>query len=308
MNIRIRKFAAADAQAVSALIIHTIRVSNARDYPAALLEEMVEQQQPENVLQRAGWTHFYVAEDGERIIGCGAIGPYWGREDESSLFTVFVLPEYQGKGIGRQIVAALEQDEFFLRARRVEVPASITGLPFYRKLGYDFKGGNDRPDEERLYRLEKFRPDAFPDGELIAFLIRAKKATYAGKGAETAPSRPGAHDLVYREGSRMYYDSYLGGEKFAGEEALWVDGVPCWSMNYAGRVTGAPFSGDFLKAALLRVPAELPFRGPAGFSEGDYSYACEVNGCFSWFQGKETICLQGREIYECYFHGGQIRQ
>lgn len=34
--------------------------------------------------------------------------------------------------------------------------------------------------------------------EIIAFLIRAKKSTYAGKGAETASSRPESHDLEYR--------------------------------------------------------------------------------------------------------------
>ena len=61
------------------------------------------------------------------------------------------------QGIGRAIVETLEQDEFALRARRIEIPASITGLPFYRKLGYDFKDGKDEVDEEQLYRLEKFR-------------------------------------------------------------------------------------------------------------------------------------------------------
>ena len=55
------------------------------------------------------------------------------------------------------IVGALEQDEFALRARRIEIPASITGLPFYRKMGYSFKDGKAEIDEEQLYRLEKFR-------------------------------------------------------------------------------------------------------------------------------------------------------
>ena len=86
--------------------------------------------------------------------------------------------------------------------------------------------------------------------EIIQFLMRAKRATYAGKGAETASSRPSSHDLEYREGDLMYLDTFLGGERFAGEEALWIGDVPYWSMNYVGRVTGTPFSGDFLKEAL----------------------------------------------------------
>ena len=151
----IRKFTEQDAQAVSELIITTIRISNVKDYPAELMEELVKTETPEHVLQRASWTHFYVAEEAGKIIGCGAIGPYWGKEDESSLFTIFVLPEYQGKGIGRALVETLEKDEYGIRANRIEIPASITGLPFYRKLGYSFKDGKDTVDEEQLYRLEK---------------------------------------------------------------------------------------------------------------------------------------------------------
>ena len=153
----IRSFCEADAEKVSALIIHTLQASNSKDYSAETISALEKKMQPSGVLERASWTHFYVAEEGGDIIGCGAIGPYWGSETESSLFNIFVLPECQGKGVGRKIIETLEQDGFFLRAERVEVPASITGVGFYRKLGYEYKNGIDRPDEERLYRLEKYR-------------------------------------------------------------------------------------------------------------------------------------------------------
>lgn len=145
------------------------------------------------------------------------------------------------------------------------------------------------------------------DDKLRDFLIKAKKSTYAGKGAETASSRVKSHDFIYSENDLMYYDTYLGGEKFAGEEAMWISGTPYWSMNYIGRVTGCGFSGDFLKEALLHVPADMPFRGPASYSDGDYIYQCVVTGDFEWFQGRETICFLGNEVYECYFHGGLIK-
>ena len=142
---------------------------------------------------------------------------------------------------------------------------------------------------------------------LVDFLLRAKRATYAGKGPESPSSRPQSHDLEYAEGSLTYIDSYLGGGQFAGEEALWRDGTPIWSMNYVGRVTGENFSGDFLKEALLQVPADRPYRGPAEYCSGDYLYRCSVHGHFDWFHGTETIAYKGRVIYECLFHGGSIR-
>ena len=109
------------------------------------------------------------------------------------------------------------------------------------------------------------------NNDIILFLFRAKKATYAGKGNETTSSRPESHDLIYSEGNYLYYDTYLGGEKFSGEEALWISGKPFWSMNYVGRVTGSNFSGDFLKEALLNVPFDKPFRGPENYSHGEYT-------------------------------------
>ena len=57
----IRRFENKDAEKVSTLIIHTVRISNIEDYSAELMEELIKHQQAENVLERAGWTHFYVA-------------------------------------------------------------------------------------------------------------------------------------------------------------------------------------------------------------------------------------------------------
>ena len=155
--MEIRRFKESDAAAVSELIRTTLQTSNAQDYPAEMIDALVTRETPEYILQRVSWTHFYVVEDDSRIIACGAIGPYWDKQDESALFTIFVHPDHQGKGIGRAIMETLEKDEFALRAKRIEIPASITGLPFYQKMGYSFKNGNAELDDERLYRLEKLR-------------------------------------------------------------------------------------------------------------------------------------------------------
>ena len=153
----IRKFENADASEVSALIRTTLKISNSKDYSAEYIERDVQLFTPEYVIKRAKWTHFYVVCMDNQIVGCGAIGSYWGKTDESSLFNIFVLPAYQGKGIGRAIIETLEKDDYFLRATRIEIPASLTACAFYRKMGYVYKNGVDQVDEEGLYRLEKFR-------------------------------------------------------------------------------------------------------------------------------------------------------
>lgn len=143
--------------------------------------------------------------------------------------------------------------------------------------------------------------------EFREFLLRAKRSAYAAKAPESAPSRPQSHDLQYREDDGwLYIDTYLGGEQFAGEEAVWKDGVPIWSMNYCGRVTGSGFDGDFLREALLRVPTQAPFRGPIEYQDGSFLYCNSYAGALDWFFGREEIYHSGVSIFECMYHGGMI--
>lgn len=153
----IRRFETHDAQEVADLIARALRETNIIDYSKDYIENYVETLNAQELIQRSKWTHSYVIIKDNTIVGCGSIGPYWGSETESSLFIIFVLPEYQGQGIVREIMETLENDEYFLRAKRVEIPASITACNFYRKFGYDYKNGINTIDDEQLYRLEKYR-------------------------------------------------------------------------------------------------------------------------------------------------------
>ena len=155
--MNIRRLQNEDANELADVIAKTLRKTNDKDYSLEYIENDISFLTAEKLIERSSWMNIYVVRDDNKIIGCGAIGSYWGKEDESSLFTIFVLPEYQGKGIGRKIIETLEQDEYFLRAKRIEIPASITAVEFYRKMGYEFKNGIAEVDDEQLYRLEKFR-------------------------------------------------------------------------------------------------------------------------------------------------------
>lgn len=151
-----RLFDPRDAENVAAVVAKTMRTSNAVDYSSDYIEADLAHLTAPYFIEKDKTTHFYVMELDDQIIGTGAIGPYWDVDGEVSLFNIFILPEYQHQGFGRLLIQKLEQDNYFKQAHRIEIPASITGRPFYEAMGYQIKGNQSEPDAEQLYRLEKF--------------------------------------------------------------------------------------------------------------------------------------------------------
>lgn len=200
-------------------------------------------------------------------------------------------------GVSRQAVAKWEIGQSYPEVDKLIVLSDIF------KISID-KLVKDYEDENCSY--EYARKQQCVNEEVIQFLCRAKKATYAGKGAEVSSSRPNSHDLQYVENDLKYIDTYIGGKDFAGEEALWREDSPFWSMNYIGRIIGEGFSGTFLRECLLLVPEEYPYRGPMVHQNGEYKYHCVVNGDFNWFNGYEEMFCNDVKVYECIFHGGCI--
>ena len=143
--------------------------------------------------------------------------------------------------------------------------------------------------------------------EIIKFRLEANVNTYAAFMNEVESTRLDSHDFRYENGDYTYHDTYVGGEQFAGEEAVWKKGKSVYAMNYMGRVLGKEFSGNFLKDALRHADMKMPYRGPEYYEDGEYRYKCAVNGDFSWFQGYEEIYWKEEKVYECYFHGGTTR-
>lgn len=161
-----------------------------------------------------------------------------------------------------------------------------------------------RDQECMISCVQELSPDI---RQLIAFRLEANVNTYAAYMNETQSTRLDSHDFTYRNGSYTYHDTYVGGEQFAGKEAIWYEGKSQYAMNYAGQVLGQQFSGDFLKEALRKADENMPYRGPEYYESGEYIYKCNVVGDFKWFQGYEEIYCNNEKVYECYFHGGLLR-
>lgn len=96
---------------------------------------------------------YYVVESDGRIVGCGG----WSRrgklyagsgsaEDDARLLdptteparvrAMFVLPDYERRGIGRMILEACEEDARAAGFRRAELMAMLSGHAMYRATGY----------------------------------------------------------------------------------------------------------------------------------------------------------------------------
>lgn len=150
----IRPFRDEQAEEVSALIGRVLLEVNIRDYPREDLVDFAAYYSPETVRSLAEQGRTYVVMEGETILACGSIVPL-EEEGEREIRAVFVLPEAEGKGIGRTLMAVLECDPLFLSARRVIVSASLTAHPFYEKLGYRYVGGVPVCEDNDHYWMEK---------------------------------------------------------------------------------------------------------------------------------------------------------
>lgn len=155
-NITVRLFKLGDEKQIVELIRSARRKTNIKDYDKELIEELCQEVNEELIIKRAEKFHTYVVEINDKIVGIGTIGPYSECLTESSFYNIYVLPEYQGKGIGKVIVTTLEKDEYFKRADRIEVASSISAIEFYKHMGYWFKNFGYIVDNDGEYKMEKY--------------------------------------------------------------------------------------------------------------------------------------------------------
>ena len=152
--------------------------------------------------------------------------------------------------------------------------------------------------------------------ELVRFIVKAKRATYASQGDQDSVKSvllPGTHQLEYSEGLFFYRDIYAGSAMFAGQEIVYYAGKPIWSMSYAGDIPEEVSSQDIeglvklLHKALMNVPDSIPYRGPLQIVDGAFYYANHAGGSFASFFGDESILRNGKVLYTLHYEGGLLR-
>jgi GNAT superfamily N-acetyltransferase len=118
-----------DAEGISRAIISALRETNAKDYSEAVIARVEASFSPRAVLDLLGRRTVFVALVENRIVGTASL-------DGEVVRTVFILPEYQGRGIGRALMARVELAAIASNVKILAVPSSVTAEHFYAKLGF----------------------------------------------------------------------------------------------------------------------------------------------------------------------------
>lgn len=154
-NFIIRRFKLGDEKEIVALIRSARRKTNIRDYSKELIEELCQEINEDIMIERGIKYHTYVVLNDNKIVGVGSVSLYLDFKDEVQFHNIYVLPEYQGKGIGKLIIKTLENDEYCKNAKKIYIYSSISAMEFYRKMGYNFTKNGYIVDSDGEYKLEK---------------------------------------------------------------------------------------------------------------------------------------------------------
>lgn len=99
-------------------------------YPTEVIEPWLNGSLPEGFASELE-SNFYVASEGNEIIGLGALS-----YSENRIYAIFVKPEFMGKGVGKQIMLFLEALAVKNNITTIYLDSTLNAAPFYRSLGY----------------------------------------------------------------------------------------------------------------------------------------------------------------------------
>jgi len=147
--------------------------------------------------------------------------------------------------------------------------------------------------------------------ELESFLIVAREHVARGQGRRPSPERPGAVEILYREGGLTYRDSYFGQNRLLGQEIVRRAGTVVWGMNYLIVIGTLPLPGEELAAFLQRTQLaryrERSLLEPYETRERHLRYVDRNEGDLEQFQGETQVLYRDEVVYHMHYFGGRLR-
>lgn len=129
MSVEIRAAQPSDAPAISAVIVAALRISNARDYSPEVIQQVESNFTAARIETLIATRQVLVAMQDQQLLGTASL-------DGQVVRSVFVAPDLHGQGVGRRLMAAVEQLAHEQGVSELLVPSSLTAQGFYRQLGF----------------------------------------------------------------------------------------------------------------------------------------------------------------------------
>ena len=127
-NLCIRRATLADAEAISHVIIQTLKEVSSKDYPDSVINEVIKSFSKEQITVKMKQRKIIVITEKNHIIGTASL-------EGNLVRTVFVLPNKQGKKAGSLLMHYLEEMARKESISSLTVSSSITAEGFYQNLG-----------------------------------------------------------------------------------------------------------------------------------------------------------------------------
>lgn len=127
--MRVRKFKKEDARKVSNLIRKCLSEVNSKNYSKKVIEFMCNHFTPTKLIQNSKERNVFVAVENKKILGTASL-------TDDVILTVFVNPNFHGKGIGSKLMDTVEDLAKKNGYKTVKLPSSLTSFEFYKRRGY----------------------------------------------------------------------------------------------------------------------------------------------------------------------------
>ncbi|GAB4370648.1 MAG: GNAT family N-acetyltransferase [Elainellaceae cyanobacterium] len=130
--ISVRDFQPSDLPAIRQLFYNTVTQVNCQDYSPEQIQVWSASAQDDALWHNRWDDHcIYVAEDAGQIVGFAELVP-----PEEHIDCFYCHHQYQGKGVGSQLLNHLETTARSLNLQRLWAEVSITAKPFFLRKGF----------------------------------------------------------------------------------------------------------------------------------------------------------------------------
>lgn len=144
--------------------------------------------------------------------------------------------------------------------------------------------------------------------DLGSFLWQVKKSSYAVNGDFF--EKDGIKHFIFRHGFYRFEDRKIGDQYYSGQEVVYKDKKPVWTMAYSGGLLTEDVAEEaitaFINEALIEEKNRNLIRGPSFFQKENFIYLNEFQGDVTRFNGREYIRYEGKNVYELHYSGGNL--